>query len=413
MALLAQASVGLAQAAAEDDAIRYVLLSAAANERREKFELSERDLPDLKTSTPWSVTAETLHGGKQEGVERITIDNDTLQIVVIPTRGMSVLEVRHDELRLGWESPVKESVHPQFMNLERREGLGWLEGFNELMVRCGLEFAGHPGQDEFVDNTGATARMNLTLHGKIGNTPASEVELLIDREPPHRIRLRGVVHERSFYGPKLELVAEISTTPGADTFRIQDRVVNHGATEQEFEVIYHTNYGRPLLGEGARVVVPARRVEPMNDEAAKAIDGYATYAAPTKGFIEQVYLVTPYADPEGETIALLCNAAGDWGTSIRWSLKDLPYLTIWKNTAAIEDGYVTGLEPGTCFPFNRRVERQFGRVPKLAAGESREFTLEFGLYNGRDSVAQAEAAVAALGGDRPTQIEKSPPKPPQ
>ena len=52
------------------------------------------------------------------------------------------------------DSPVKEVVHPSHIDLESRGGLGWLEGFNEWMVRCGLEFAGHPGTDQFINNTG-------------------------------------------------------------------------------------------------------------------------------------------------------------------------------------------------------------------------------------------------------------------
>ena len=54
-------------------------------------------------------------------------------------------------------SPVEEIVHPKYIDLESRGGLGWLEGFNEWMVRCGLEFAGHPGEDTFTTNTGGEA----------------------------------------------------------------------------------------------------------------------------------------------------------------------------------------------------------------------------------------------------------------
>ena len=64
---------------------------------------------------------------------------------------MSVYEVAE---MFDWaESPVEEIVHPKYIDLESRGGLGWLEGFNEWMVRCGLEFAGHPGED--TTNTGA------------------------------------------------------------------------------------------------------------------------------------------------------------------------------------------------------------------------------------------------------------------
>ena len=120
----------------------------------------------------WSITKKTLHGGKQEGVDLITVDNGKLSFSVIPTRGMSLLNARMDDIHLGWDSPVKEVVHPKYIRLEDRGGLGWLEGFNEWMVRCGLEFAGHPGTDEFINNTGSPATLNLTLHGKIQNIPA-------------------------------------------------------------------------------------------------------------------------------------------------------------------------------------------------------------------------------------------------
>jgi hypothetical protein len=125
-------------------------------------------------------------------------------LTLVPTRGMGVLRVVMGDLRLGWDSPVREVVHPKYVNLTARGGLGWLEGFNEWLARCGLEWAGHPGRDMFVNNLGEQAEMDLTLHGKIANIPASEVEVIVDRDPRPRIRVRGRVDERAFYGPKLD-----------------------------------------------------------------------------------------------------------------------------------------------------------------------------------------------------------------
>ena len=72
-----------------------------------------------------------------------------------------------------------------------------------------------------------------------------------------------------------------------------------------------------------------------------------------------------------QSIALLANSDLTLGTSVRWNLSELPYLTVWKNTAAQEDGYVTGIEPATGYPFNRKVERKYGRVPMIQPGETR------------------------------------------
>ena len=365
--------------------------------------------PNKQFASKWSITREYLKGGKQEGVELLTLNNGKLEITVIPTRGMGILDVTMDGIRLGWNSPVKEVVHPSHIDLESRGGLGWLEGFNEWMVRCGLEFAGHPGTDQFLNNTGDPVTLNLTLHGKIQNIPASSYEVLVDPEPPHRIRIRGTIYESFFYGPKLKLVAEISTIPGSDTFQISDQLTNEGSSAQEFQLIYHGNYGSSILEEGATVYAPASSVTPMNENAAKNIDSWQNYLGPTKGFTEQVYLLEPLGDGNSSTMALLVNKDADRATSVRWNVSELPYLTIWKNTAAVEDGYVTGIEPATGFPFNRLIERKYGRVPKLSAGETRTFTLDFGIHLGNDNVGELINEATDRQSSTKLEIIKEPP----
>ncbi len=69
-----------------------------------------------------------LHGGKQEGVRVIDIDNGVMQVTLVPTRGMGIQEVKSGDLVFGWSSPVKEIVNPAYIELESRNGLGWLAG---------------------------------------------------------------------------------------------------------------------------------------------------------------------------------------------------------------------------------------------------------------------------------------------
>jgi hypothetical protein len=276
------------------------------------------------------------------------------------------------------------------------------------MARCGLEWAGHPGQDRFINNLGEQAEMNLTLHGKVANIPASEVEVIVEREPRPRIRVKGRVDERAFYGPKLELWTEVSTEPGSPTFRIEDALTNRGAFEQEFQIIYHANYGPPLLGAGARFSAPVRRVTPFNAHAAKDVATYADYGGPVRGFIEQVYNLHPYADADGRSMLMLRNAAGDRGVSMSFAVAELPYVTLWKNLTALEEGYVTGLEPGTGFPYTRRLEREAGRVPKLKPGETRRFAIDIGLHAAADAVREADDRITRIQNGRPTQIDRAP-----
>jgi len=80
--------------------------------------------------------------------------------------------------------------------------------------------------------------------------------VVVDRTPPYRIHVFGTVHERSFYGPKLELRTEVSTVPGSDEFRIDDTVINHGATLRNSSSSIH-QLRAPLLEKGATVLAPS------------------------------------------------------------------------------------------------------------------------------------------------------------
>ena len=169
----------------------------------------------LAAGTDWSVTKKTLVGGLQQGVEILQVDNGKMQFDVILTRGMSVGSITCGQIRLGWDSPVQQIVHPMFVNQQDDGGLGWLSGFNECMVRCGVSFAGQPGED---------AGIPLTLHGRIANTPASEVEVIVEEQSQPRIRIRGLVSERVFKFGSFDLWTEVSTVVGSRQVGFHDLV---------------------------------------------------------------------------------------------------------------------------------------------------------------------------------------------
>ncbi|MBM3995534.1 MAG: DUF4432 family protein [Planctomycetes bacterium] len=388
---------------------REKLISVEKNLQRGKALLEGKTItPDC--DTPWSIELKTLRGGKQEGVRLLTIDNGKMKIVLIPTRGMGILDVAMGDLKLGWKSPVTEVVHPKHINLQMRGGLGWLDGFNEWLARCGLENTGQGGKDEIINNVGDKATVDLTLHGKIANIPASEVEVIVQTQKPFRITVRGIVHEKMLFGPKLELVTEVSTTPGSSRFRIEDTVLNAGSQPQEFQVLYHYNFGKPLLGAGAKLHVPVERVTPYNANAAKDVATWNTFAGPKPGYVEQVYLMHPLADEEGDVRVLLHNEAGSRGMTLKYAKKELPYLTLWKNTGADEDGYVIGIEPGVSFPNSRQVERKAGRVPKLAGGGRHTMRMDFELLDNRFWVNQAIRQIEAVQETKNAVIDAEPQK---
>jgi len=96
------------------------------------------------------------------------------------------------------------------------------------------------------------------------------------------------------------------------------------------------------------------------------------------------------------------------GFAMAFAVAELPYVTLWKNLTALEEGYVTGLEPGTGFPYTRRLEREAGRVPKLKPGETRHFAIDFGVHTTAAAVARLEEQIKRIQDGRSTQIDRAP-----
>ncbi|MFH1265624.1 MAG: DUF4432 family protein, partial [Planctomycetota bacterium] len=163
----------------------WVLTDVDQDAYVDEIEISPHDLEGAAAG--FAVSKRRLHGGLREGVDLVEVDNGVFRFSVIPTRGMGLWRARMGGLRLGWQSPVKGPVHPVFVRQSEADGLGWLDGFNELLVRCGLESNGAP---EFDDH----GRVRFGLHGKIANIPAHKVEVTIDGDSG-RITVTGVVDE--------------------------------------------------------------------------------------------------------------------------------------------------------------------------------------------------------------------------
>lgn len=340
-------------------------------------------------SGTFSVEKRQLHGGKQAGVDILIVNNGKVTITLIPTRGMGIFDVKMDgERLLGWDSPVKEIVNPAFIELESRNGLGWLDGFNEMMVRCGYEWTGHPG----VDDNGQL----LSLHGRVQNTPASTVKVIIDDKPPHKITIQGEVSERTFKMAELVTLTQLEVVPGSTTFSLHDQLTNKADYDNEYQIIYHSNFGTPILEKGAKFIAAASEISPFNDYAKAGLKDWQTYLGPTKGYDEMVFNFKPIGNDNGETLAVLHNAKANKGVAVGYNVQQLPVLTLWKNTDTKQQGYVTGIEPGTSYAYNTKYQRPLGLVPTIKAGETKHFDLTYTILANNNDVKSALKQVATI-----------------
>lgn len=366
-----------------------VLIDANQSVAVKEWQFTSGEAGDPSKTVKWSITKRTLAGGRQDGVDIVEVNNGGMKFTVVPTRGCNIWTANVGDLRLGWDSPVQEIVHPQFVNLTERGGLGWLAGFGEWISRCGLESMGAAGLD---------GNQPLTLHGRINYIPASYFEVRYERSPVPRIVLRGIVNETLMFGPQLRLTTEISSEIGGRALTLDDAVTNLADAPQEMQSLYHPNFGPPLLGAGAEFVAPVKKVAPRDRRAAEGgMTQWNVYTGPhTAGYTEQVYLMELYADDGGMTEALLKSPNGTKGATLAFSVRELPFMTLWKNEAPLKTGYVTGLEPATSYPYPKPVERAAGRVPRLAGGQSYHTKVTFKALLSAEEVQQAVARIKGL-----------------
>jgi Domain of unknown function (DUF4432) len=374
-----------------------VITDASSGVSIKEWTLSSSEIGDA--SGNWSVCKTTLSGGRQEGTEVLHLDNGVLRFSVVASRGLNIWAAQTGDIRLGWDSPVREIVHPQFVNLADKGGLGWLAGFGEFVSRCGLESMGAPCVD------GDTP---LGLHGRINYLPASLVEVHFEDTPAPRLLLRGTIDETMMFGPQLRLLAEVSTEIGRPEISLNDCIVNLGDSPQEFQTLYHINFGPPLLGAGSRFIAPVKQVAPRDKRAAEGFDNWNQYTGPqAHGYTEQVYLMKLWDDEQGQTEALLKSPDGQFGASISYSTKELPYFTLWKNEAPPRNGYVTGLEPASSYPCPRPFERSAGRLPILQGGESYRSRVVIRVLWNQGDVEEAERRIKNLQREE-AQISREP-----
>jgi len=132
-------------------------------------------------------------------------------------------------------------------------------------------------------------------------------------------------------------------------------------------MLYHVNFGFPLLAEGTELIAPSKSVVPRDEIAAPGLDTHARYEAPVDGYQEKVFYHDMVAGADGYVTVVLANRKYDIGQGLgiylRYRQAELPRFIQWKNVCA--GTYVTGLEPANCGVEGRDKDRERGILQHL------------------------------------------------
>jgi len=315
--------------------------------------------------------------GKSKGVRAIDVRTGSgFTFTVLPDKGMDIAYAEFCGKSLAWISKTGIVSSDYYEPQEK----GFLRNFfGGLLTTCGLTQVGNPCED---------SGEKLGLHGRISNTPAERfhIEKYWDADE-YIINVKGQVRESFVFKENMVLTREIICKLGESKLYINDTVENQGYNETPFMILYHMNFGFPVISEDTKLMssCPIIRIESKNAEANKEKKLCDRFQSPTKGYIHKSFFHSVPYKKEKVSLALI-NESMEFGLYISYSPKQLPYLTEWKMLG--QQDYVVGIEPGNCIPEpeGRKGARDSGRLIVLRPGEVRKFSIEIGVLRDKDDI---------------------------
>lgn len=330
-----------------------------------------------------------LSDGKSDGVRSVSVRTGSgLEFSVLPGRAMDIPQAWYRGVPLHFASATGITAPAYYEEPELR----WLRTFfGGLLATCGITYSGAPCVDQ---------GEALGLHGRIGNAGAENVCISEEWQgDEYCITLRGRMREATVMGENITLTRTLTTRLGASGFQLHDLIENRGFEPQPLMMLYHFNFGFPLLSPAARVVAPIEITTPRDDQAARD-NGVAEcrgFCEPRANYAEKVFFHQLRADSAERTFVGLVNTdvgGQALGIVLRYSRAQLPQLTEWKMMG--KGCYVVGLEPGTVVPVGRAKARELGTLPLLEAQESYAVDIDFEVLDGVDRITELEAEADTL-----------------
>ena len=188
---------------------------------------------------------------------------------------------------------------------------------------------------------------------------------------------------------------------GSNRFRIEDQIENRGFDRQPLMMLYHFNFGFPLLDEHARLAAALVGTEPRDDDSG-ANDGVGnclSFSEPKLQIKEQVFFHKVACNQENTTTVMLYNKDTQdgmpLGFALRYNVQELPELTEWK---MMKKGcYALGIEPGTVNPIGRNPLRRKGKLPFIEGQSTHHVAIDCQVLVTEEEIDTVESEIGALG----------------
>lgn len=296
-----------------------------------------------------------------------------LEYTVLADRGLDITLARYKGTAISYLSKTG-FANPSFYNESKVEG--FLRVFSAgLLTTCGYTYMGAPCE---VDGK------CYGLHGRATGIPAEKLCYSTQwNKSDYLMSISGEMRESIVFGENILLQRMIKSRAGENVICIEDNFINDGFIKTPLMLLYHINFGFPLLSGNTEVFIPAMQTKQFNAQAGKS--DYMKLEEPRAGFTEKVFYHDMYADKDGSVGVGMFNPTLEdaFGAYIKFNKKQLPVLTQWKQMG--EQDYVLGLEPGTNKTLGYAHAKEHEKIIMLEPGEKYPVRIEIGIIETLES----------------------------
>ena len=201
--------------------------------------------------------ASELSSGLAKGVAAIDVKTGTgFEFTALPGRALDI----------AWASykGAPSATSPRAASSERRISSRTAPGVSPQFLRRSSDH-GRPQQRR---SARSRRRREPRPAGRISNVPAEDVCVSQGWQgDDYKIRLAGTVRQARTFGECLVLHREITTQLGANALVVRDVVENAGNRPEPMMLLYHCNFGYPLVSADSRIYTSGGGVEPRERHA--------------------------------------------------------------------------------------------------------------------------------------------------
>ena len=276
---------------------------------------------------------------------------DSLEFEVLPGRGFDIGDTWYRGTPVSWFSPVADA-----RALPTPAGTEWLTRFTGgLLTTCGFGTIGAAGNGE-------------GLHGRASHLPADDVSWRVADDGT--VRLDAVIESVALFGASFRLRRSYRASTGDDgmsRLTVTDDVTNIGPEAAPLSMMYHLNFGAPLVAPGSSVVINSSEV--IASAPHPEVPDWAVLPHPVDHITEAVFEHKHVAsNAEGLARATILSAMNDLAVVVEWTATTLPHLHQW--VFPTRGRWALGIEPATAPLFGSDRDTENAGAPVLVPGQS-------------------------------------------